>query len=83
MPKYKVHMARTTWLTANVEADNEDEALEKAYTVVPPFSAQESGWGSFEQWTADADEWMPIDEFHGDEYNAKEHGAVVELVEED
>lgn len=81
MPKYKVHMARTTWLTANVEADTEEEALEKAYDVVPGFSAQESGWGSLGKWTADADEWQPIDQFH-EHYDPKNHGPVVELVEE-
>lgn len=85
MPKYKVNMARTTWLTAYVEADNEDEALEKAYGVVPPFTAQESGWGSFDKWTADADEWQPLDEFYSayGTYDAKEHGPVVELAGED
>lgn len=81
MPKYKVNMARTTWLTANVEADNEDEALEKAYDVVPGFSAQESGWGSFGKWAAEADEWRPLDEFH-ENYDPQEHGPVVELAEE-
>ncbi|HEY9369936.1 hypothetical protein [Streptomyces sp.] len=86
MPKYRVNMARVTWLTANVEADNEDEALEKAYGVAPPFSAQESGWGSFKKWSADADEWQPLDEFYpsfGQEYDAEKHGAVVELSEGD
>lgn len=84
MPKYKVEMARVTWLTATVEADNEDEALEKAHEVVPPFSARESGWGE-RGWTADADEWAPIDEFYNTfgEYNAKEHGVVVEPAEDE
>lgn len=85
MPKYKVNMARVTWLTAKVEADNEDEALEKAHEVVPPFSAQESGWGSFKKWTADADDWQPVDEFYNafGEYDAKEHGPVVEVAEDE
>jgi len=86
MPKYKVNLARTTWLTATVEADNEDEALKKAYAVAPRFSAQESGWGSFEKWSADADEWMPIDDFYNtldSEYSEATHGPVVRLAEGD
>ncbi|MER7361886.1 hypothetical protein [Nonomuraea wenchangensis] len=84
MPKFKVYMARVTWLVATVEADNEDEALEKAHEVVPPFSARESGWGSA-GWSADADEWQPVDEFHAafGEYDAEQHGPVVELADDD
>lgn len=85
MPKYKVQMARVTWLTANVEADNEDEALEKAHEVVPPFTAKEGGWGSLGKWHASADEWVPLDEFYNafTEYDKKTHGAVVVAVDDD
>lgn len=76
MAKYKVHFARTTWLTATVEADDKDAALETAYDVLPPFTAQESGWG-YTDWSADAGEWLPIDEF-GDDYDEKRDGPVVE-----
>jgi hypothetical protein len=83
MPKYKVNMARTVWLTANVEADDEESALEAAHEVVPGFSAIESGWGSHGKFSADGDPWVPIDEFYGSEYNKKLHGPVVELDEDD
>ena len=80
--KYKVNMARVTWLTANVEANNEEEAIEKAYEVAPSFTARESGWGSFDAWTADAEEWTPIDEFYNafgsQKYDSETHGPVVE-----
>ena len=82
MPKYKVYMARTTWLTVNVEADNEDEALEQAYEAAPKFSANEAGWGSLGKWSADAGEWMPVDEFKGSDYSPQSDGPVVELNED-
>jgi hypothetical protein len=84
VPKYKVNMARVTWLTANIEADSEDEALEKAYEAAPPFTAKEGGWGSLGKWSASADEWAPIDEFYAafGEYSAKEHGPVIEVAED-
>lgn len=78
MAKYKVNLARTTWLTVNVEADNEDDALDQAYAEAPEFTAQESGWGSFGKWSADAAEWQPVDEWWGSDYDEKAHGPVVE-----
>lgn len=85
MPKYEVRMARTTWLTAHVEAPDADAALEEAYEVVPPFTAQEGGWGSFGGWSADADEWRPIDEFYSDwtgQVYDDSSGPAIEQVEE-
>ena len=84
MALYDVHMARTTWLTMHVEADDEDQALEEAYQEAPTFTAHEGGWGSFGKWDADAGEWEPIDEFHNwaeKGYDPKAHGPVVEEVE--
>ena len=82
MAKYRVQFARTTWLTAEVDAEDEEQALEEAYEIVPGFTAHEAGWGST-GWWADADEWMPMDEFLGDEYSEKAFGPVVELIEGD
>jgi hypothetical protein len=81
MPKYKVHFARTTWLTATVEVDDEADAVEAAYEVLPPFSAQEGGWGG-SGWSADAGEWLPLDEFSSD-YDSKRDGKVVEEATDD
>ncbi|MEU4575970.1 hypothetical protein [Nonomuraea sp. NPDC023979] len=83
MPKYRVQMARVTWLTANVEADNEDEALEKAHGIAPAFTARECGWGSVDKWTADADEWQPLDKFYAafGEYDPEQHGLVIECAD--
>ncbi|MGN9782810.1 hypothetical protein ACTMTF_15360 [Nonomuraea sp. ZG12] len=85
MTKYKVNMARTTWLTAYVEADDEEQAIEAAHEEVPALTAHEAGWGSFGKWAADADEWQPVDEFYAPYggYDRKEHGPVVELDERD
>lgn len=84
MPKYKVELARVTWLTATVEADSPDQALEKAHELTPPFSARESGHGS-PGWTAGADEWLPINEFYDTygKYNEAAHGPVVELADDE
>lgn len=81
MRTFRVHLARTTWLTVNVEADDEDQALEQAYDIAPVFSAAESGWGSYGQWSADAEEWMSLEDFYnayGGEYNPERDGETVE-----
>lgn len=83
MAKYRVQFARTTWLTANVEAEDEEQAIDEAYGVVPGFTAHEAGWGSHDKWSADAGEWAPVDEFLGEGYSEEIYGPVVELVEED
>ncbi|MEU4224327.1 hypothetical protein AB0F17_08540 [Nonomuraea sp. NPDC026600] len=84
MPKYKVNLARVTWLTAYVEADNEDDALEKAYNVVPPFTDQEAGRRQFDHWTASADDWLSLEDFYNafNTYDAKQHGLMVETDED-
>jgi hypothetical protein len=80
--KYAVEMARTTWLTAYVEADDDEGAVEAAFGEVPPFTAMESGWGSFGKWSADADEWQTLDEFYGPDYAPSVHGSVVRPAED-
>lgn len=79
MPAYQVRFARTTHLTANVEAANEKEALEKAQAVLPEFTANEAGVSSFGKWSADTEGWVPVDKFHKP-YSAKKHGKAVEEV---
>jgi hypothetical protein len=61
--KYAVQFARTTWLTAYVEAETPDDAVEAAYDNLPEFSAHESGWGNEGVWSASADDWLTADEF--------------------
>lgn len=82
MPKYRVQMARVTWLTAHVEADDEESAIDAAHEVAPGMTAADTGWGSFGKFTADADEWLPLDEFYQVSdvtYDPNVHGLVVEL----
>ena len=82
MAKYRVNFATTKWCTVDVEAEDEASAIDEAYQELPSLSAQESGWGSFGRWSADQDEWLPVDEFFQvwkGEYNEEEDGPVVEL----
>jgi hypothetical protein len=55
MPKYQVSMPKVIWLTIDVEADNEEQAQEKAWDEAPgSICAQCTGWGS-EGWSIDDD----------------------------
>ncbi len=76
--KYRVNMAKTIWLGVEVEADDEHDAIEKAFENEPRrMCAQCGGWR--EKWSiSDDDEWLPLDEWHGEGYDPKEHGATVE-----
>lgn len=82
MPKYEVRLAKTLWTTVTVEADDEEAALETVFENEPRrICAQCSGWG--EPWdVSDDDEWMVIDEFMGDRYNAEMDGPAVKLIED-
>ncbi|TDB90939.1 hypothetical protein E1264_03800 [Actinomadura sp. KC216] len=77
MPRYRVNLLRTTFLTAYVEAEDEDQAIDEALAEAPGFSAIESGWGSFGKWSADADEWLLPSQFY-ENYREDEHGPDVE-----
>lgn len=82
MKKYRVQFARTTWLTAFVEAEDEDQALELGFDELPPVTAYETGWGSMGKWSAEVGEWEYLDEFYGREYSEEAFGPVVEEIEE-
>ena len=45
MPKYKVHFTGYASWGATVEAEDEEEAVDKAYDAAPSICAQCSGWG--------------------------------------
>jgi len=45
MPKYQVSMPKIIWLTIDVEADDEEQAQEKAWDNAPSLCAQCTGWG--------------------------------------
>ena len=53
MPKYQVSMPKIIWLTIEVEADNEEQAQEKAWEAGPSLCASCSGWGY--EWSIDDD----------------------------
>lgn len=80
MARYRVQLARTHWFSMDVEAGDEEQAYELAYDASPGLSANESGWG--EKWGVDADDRMSLEDFFGAEYDPKEHGQTVQLLDE-
>jgi hypothetical protein len=80
MPTFDVHFVRLTNAVVTVEAEFEDDAIERAYEHLPSFSAHEAGWGD-KYFSADADEWMTPDEYFYDDYSEDKYGPVVEEVE--
>lgn len=63
MPKYRVSIPKVVWLTAHVEAEDEELAIEAAYEIAPSLCAHCSGWGS-DEWSVDEDEWGGIQDIH-------------------
>lgn len=45
MPKYRVTYETRAWFYIDIEAKDEDAAIEAGYTEVPDICAQCSGWG--------------------------------------
>lgn len=45
MPQYQVHMSTVSSFSLTVEADDPDDAIEKAFGDSPTICAQCSGWG--------------------------------------
>jgi len=77
MPKFKVPMVKTITAYVNVEADNEDQAYEKALDNAPEICAICTGWGS-DSWSVDADaDWE-----ESDGEGIEEIGADEEVVNE-
>lgn len=80
MPKYRINLVRTDSFTIEVEAGDEDEALDIAYGEAPRLDAQSSGWGK--KWGIDDGEWVSLEDFHGVDYKPKMHGSTVEEIAE-
>jgi hypothetical protein len=81
MAKYNVKLVREDWFYMEVEADNEDEAFEKAHDEAPYLSAQDSGWG--QSWSVDAGDWQTPEEHYGSKYEVDFHGRGIEEVKDD
>lgn len=58
MPKYRVYLETTASFTIEVDADDEDAALDAAYGEARGVCAQCSGWG--QPWGLDLGEWEEI-----------------------
>jgi hypothetical protein len=80
MAKYRVNLLRVDSFIVTVEAENEDEAVDKAFDEAPSLGANEAGWGR--KWSIDDGEWMSLEDFHGSDYKENRHGPTVELEED-
>jgi hypothetical protein len=70
MPKYRVDLVTTSSFTIEVEAEDKDEAIEKAAQEVPGICARCSGWGQ--------DYSLEL----GDEWDIPRDGKLDDYVEE-
>lgn len=75
--KYRVSLLKTISLVIDVEAEDEESALETAYEEAPPgICHQCGGWG--QKWgIGDDGEWLTAEEFHRDTYDEELHGKTV------
>ncbi|MEU4726496.1 hypothetical protein AB0G06_43455 [Nonomuraea dietziae] len=80
MTKYEVQLARTDWYRLEVEADNEDEALDAAYNDAPSLCAHCTGWGYQTEGSVDADDWLGLEDFYGSRYDGAQHGVTIKEV---
>lgn len=79
MPKYRVNFQTVASMSITVEADNEGDAIDKAYEGIPSgVCTQCGGWD--QNWSLDLGEFETIDQFQG--YDPKHDGLPVELIEE-
>jgi hypothetical protein len=77
MPKFRVNLLKTVSYTIEVEADDEDAAIDAAYDQAPSVCAQCSGWG--QDWGYDdGNDWQTAEDSHAEDYNAERHGPTVE-----
>jgi hypothetical protein len=80
MPKYNVTFVKTISLSIEVEADDEEAAIDEAYQQAPSLCAGCAGWG--QKWGVDdSSEWMTLEDFHGEGYDASLDGATVEVAQ--
>ena len=60
MPKFEVNLVKQLNFKIEVEAENEDRALDEAYSLAPELCAHCSGWR--QEWNIDEDEWKLRDD---------------------
>lgn len=77
--KYRVTLIKTLSFGMEVEAADEDAAIQEAYENAQSICAQCGGWG--QKWSMDDDgDWQTIEEFVGDGYDPERDGRSVEPV---
>lgn len=60
MPKYRLIYETKAWFYIDIEAKDEDTAVEEGYQEIPEICAQCSGWGRSYSLEL-GDEWESID----------------------
>lgn len=77
--KYHVTLVKMLSFGIEVEADDEDGAVQEAYENTQSICAQCGGWG--QKWSLDDDgDWQTIEEFYGESYDPERDGRSVEAV---
>lgn len=72
-------MVRTVWAYINVQAEDEESAIETAQEYLPEMCAHCVGWG--QAWSVDDDaEWLSPDTYYGKTYSEEAHGKTAELI---
>jgi hypothetical protein len=82
MSRYRVRLVRQDSYGVTVEADNEEEALEKAFNEAPYLCAQCSGWGDSNNGCVDASDWEMPEDFYSN-FTEEWYGKTVELEEDE
>jgi hypothetical protein len=76
MAQYRVNLWREDSFGIDVEAENEDEALDLGFEAAPYLCAQCSGWG--QRGSTDAGDWLMKEDCP--DYTEERYGKTVELV---
>ncbi len=67
MPKYRITLATSASVTATVEADDDEIAVDMVFDMVPSeVCAQCSGWGK--NWSLDIGQWDVAEDHNKQEY---------------
>jgi hypothetical protein len=83
MPHFKVMMARLVEADVFVEAPDEAEARRLAKEELPEMSANDTGYWSNGVFSADASEWMAVDEMLVPAHDEEIAGPAVQQLADD
>ena len=78
MAKYRVKLLREDSFLIEVDAPDEQTAVDRAFGQAPSLGSVESGWG--QPWSVSASEWDDVEGFHGEHYEPEHHGQTAEMI---